>query len=383
MARGGGGRGLQASQAQVPCPPPLTPPPKTSNCSRDRGLRAFLEAFGAVCVLFWLSWRLAPAVSIVILVTALAAAHYRKRTRPVEQAQGRALQRMGAVAHQAFENMRTVRSFAGEALERERFQAQAAASYSAGREFGRAKANFEATNRAAIHASLLMLYSWGGYLVSQGLMPISVLISGIGFTFSLMYATQGAVNTLSDLRRAAGAFERVRGRARRRVGGPRRRLPRRGLSAGLAPHQACRLVHQSLTRPPVHPPARPPCPPTHPQRCGRSFRRLTRTPPCSARCRQARGGRSPTARSRSSRRTQVGRRRRRAGGGGGPGCAALGRSLLPRMAGRSPPRPPFLSPYCPRRQGGRRGGAGGQGGRPGSAARVVLLPAARRPAGCA
>jgi hypothetical protein len=162
-----------------------------------------------VCVLFWLSWRLAPACSIVILVTALAAAHYRKKTRPVEQAQGRALQRMGAVAHQAFENMRTVRSFAGEALERERFQAQAAASYSAGREFGRAKANFEATNRAAIHASLLMLYSWGGYLVSQGLMPISVLISGIGFTFSLMYATQGAVNTLSDLRRAAGAFERV------------------------------------------------------------------------------------------------------------------------------------------------------------------------------
>ncbi|GBF88247.1 ABC transporter B family protein [Raphidocelis subcapitata] len=181
-----------------------------SNCSRDRGLRAFLEAAGAILVLFWLSWRLAPVCSLVIVVTALAAGHYRKRTRPVEQAQGRALQQMGAVAHQAFENMRTVRSFAGEALERERFQSQAAASYAAGREFGRAKANFEATNRAAIHASLLMLYSWGGYLVSQGLMPISVLISGIGFTFSLMYATQGAVNTLSDLRRAAGAFERVR-----------------------------------------------------------------------------------------------------------------------------------------------------------------------------
>jgi ATP-binding cassette subfamily B (MDR/TAP) protein 8 len=162
-------------------------------------------------VLFWLSWRLAPACSVVIVVTALAAGHYRKRTRPVEQAQGRALQRMGAVAHQAFENMRTVRSFAGEALERERFQSQAAASYAAGREFGHAKANFEATNRAAIHASLLMLYSWGGYLVSQGLMPISVLISGIGFTFSLMYATQGAANTLSDLRRAVGAFERVSG----------------------------------------------------------------------------------------------------------------------------------------------------------------------------
>lgn len=54
-----------------------------------------------------------------------------------------------------------------------------------------------------------MLYAWGGYLVSQGMMPVGVLVSGIGFTFSLMYATQGAVNTLSELRRAAGAFDRV------------------------------------------------------------------------------------------------------------------------------------------------------------------------------
>lgn len=84
-----------------------------SNCSRDRGLRAFLEAAGAVVVLFCLSWRLAPAVSVVIVVTAVAAAMYRRSTRPVEAAQSAALQRMAGVAYQAFQNMRTVRSFAG------------------------------------------------------------------------------------------------------------------------------------------------------------------------------------------------------------------------------------------------------------------------------
>jgi ABC-type multidrug transport system fused ATPase/permease subunit len=66
-----------------------------------------------VIVLFFLSWRLAPAVSIVILVTAVAAAMYRRSTRPVEAAQSAALQRMAGVAYQAFQNMRTVRSFAG------------------------------------------------------------------------------------------------------------------------------------------------------------------------------------------------------------------------------------------------------------------------------
>jgi ATP-binding cassette subfamily B (MDR/TAP) protein 8 len=116
---------------------------------------------------------------------------------------------MAGVAYQAFQNMRTVRSFAGEALERERFQSEVVASFAAGRQFGLAKASFEATNRLAIHLSLLMLYAWGGFLVSKGMMPVGVLVSGIGFTFSLMYATQGAVNTLSELRRAAGAFDRV------------------------------------------------------------------------------------------------------------------------------------------------------------------------------
>src|SRR5690349_18342456 len=68
-----------------------------SNCSRD--LAAFLEAAGAVVVLFFLSWRLAPAVSILIVVTAVAAAMYRRSTRPVEAAQSAALQRMAGVAY--------------------------------------------------------------------------------------------------------------------------------------------------------------------------------------------------------------------------------------------------------------------------------------------
>ncbi|KAG2451200.1 hypothetical protein HYH02_003807 [Chlamydomonas schloesseri] len=181
-----------------------------NNVSRDRGLRAFLEAAGSVAVLFFLSWRLAPVCSIVVVAAGLAAAVYRRHTRDIERRQGQALSRMVTVAAQALDNMRIVRSFAGEALERERFQAHVGASYRAGLAFASAKAWFESANRFAIHASLLALYGWGGWLVSSGLMPVRVLVSGIGFTFSLLYAVQGSVNTLSELRRASGAFQRVR-----------------------------------------------------------------------------------------------------------------------------------------------------------------------------
>jgi hypothetical protein len=180
-----------------------------NNCSRDRGLRAFAEATGSILVLFVLSWRLAPVCTAVIVAAALAAAAYRARTRAVEQALGSALSRMSGVALQAFDGIRTVRSFGGEALERERFQAQVAASYDAGLALGAAKADLEATNRLAIHAALLALYGWGGWLVAGGHLPVGALVTGIGFTFSLTYAIQGSIATLAELRRASGAIERV------------------------------------------------------------------------------------------------------------------------------------------------------------------------------
>jgi len=52
-----------------------------------------------------------------------------------------------------------------------------------------------------VHASLLALYGLGGWLVAAGLMPIRVLLSAIGFTFSLVFATQGCVQTFSEARR--------------------------------------------------------------------------------------------------------------------------------------------------------------------------------------
>jgi hypothetical protein len=79
---------------------------------------------------------------------------------------------------------------AGENLERERFVEHARASYNAGLQFAHAKAWIEAANRGAIHLSLVILYSLGGWLVLHGHMPLRVMLSGIGFTFSLMFATQ-------------------------------------------------------------------------------------------------------------------------------------------------------------------------------------------------
>ena len=59
-------------------------------------------------------------------------------------------------------------------------------------------------NRSATHLSLLALYAMGGHLVNSGLLPVGVLVTAIGFTFSLVFATQ--VRGLGRARAAAAAI---------------------------------------------------------------------------------------------------------------------------------------------------------------------------------
>lgn len=100
------------------------------------------------------------------------------------------------------------RSFAGESLERERFKTFVDKAKQCGNKFGIAKANLESLNRGAIHASLLSLYGLGGWLVNKGLMPFRVLASAIGFTFSLIFATQGILGTITEYQRMLGSLRR-------------------------------------------------------------------------------------------------------------------------------------------------------------------------------
>lgn len=182
-----------------------------SNCSRDRGLRAFCEALGSVLVLAWLSWKLGPILAGVIISTALIAWLYRRESRVYEKASGEAQKEIAACINQSLENVRTVRIYAGEPLERERLGFFSKMAFEAGLGFARAKALLETYNRGAIHLSLLALYGYGGWLVNTGQITIGILLSAIGFTFSLVFATQGLLQTWADLRKTISSIRRVQG----------------------------------------------------------------------------------------------------------------------------------------------------------------------------
>ena len=60
-----------------------------------------------------------------------------------------------------------------------------------GLSLGESKARLESLSRFAIYSSLILLYAYGGNLVVSGRMPVKSLIAGIGYTLSLVFATQG------------------------------------------------------------------------------------------------------------------------------------------------------------------------------------------------
>ena len=180
------------------------------NAGRDRGFRALCECVGTVVALFFVARPLAPALAFAVVSFAAVTARFNRSSGPTFAADAEATGALSASAATTFSSIRVVRSFAGEIDAAVAFERDAEKAREAGLAVGRAKANLEVANRGCIYLSLLTLYAWGGYLVSSGALPVGALIASVGYTFGLVFATQGVVNTAADFKAAGSALRRVR-----------------------------------------------------------------------------------------------------------------------------------------------------------------------------
>ena len=182
----------------------------TGNVSRDRGFRAFSECVGTLAVLFCIAPKLAPILSGAIVLFAVSTASFNRSTGKLFAADAKAQGAVSATAAATLGAIRTVRSFGGEALSFRRFGSEAAAAQASGSELSKARAMLECINRGCIYASLLLLYSVGGWLVRSGQVKVGSFIACIGYAFGLIFATQGVVNTAADVKAAGAALGRAR-----------------------------------------------------------------------------------------------------------------------------------------------------------------------------
>ncbi|QDZ24300.1 ABC transporter [Chloropicon primus] len=179
------------------------------NLSRDRGFRAILEAAGGVIVLGLIAPQLAPVLLAFIFLTSVNAALYSRKTKGLFAQREMFKLKMNSTATTAFSNIKTVRAFAAERHEFTSFLGMLRKADHIGLSLGQSKARLESLARFAIYSSLLLLYTYGGSLVIKGAMPVRSLIAGIGYTFSLVFATQGITNTFADMSRAMVSVKKI------------------------------------------------------------------------------------------------------------------------------------------------------------------------------
>ena len=180
-----------------------------ANVSRDRGFRAIGECLGTLAVLWRIAPKLAPVLGFAVVSLAAVTAVFNRKNGRLFAADAAAQGAVSAAASATLGAVRTVRSFGGEALAFVRFGEDVAKAKASGANVSNARAGLEVANRGCVYASLITLYAFGGWLVKTGAVPVGSLIAAVGYTFGLIFATQGVVNTLADANAAIAALKRA------------------------------------------------------------------------------------------------------------------------------------------------------------------------------
>ncbi|CAN6213957.1 unnamed protein product [Urochloa humidicola] len=181
----------------------------SDNISRDRGLRALSEITGTLCILFTLSTELAPVLGLLMVSVSVLVALFKRSTVPTFKSYGIVQARISDCASETFSAIRTVRSFGGEKRQISLFDNLARAYQNSGTKLGVLKSANESLTRVVVYVSLMALYVLGGSKVNAGKLSVGTMASFIGYTFTLTFAVQGAVNTLGDLRATLASVERI------------------------------------------------------------------------------------------------------------------------------------------------------------------------------
>ncbi|GMP70107.1 hypothetical protein CsSME_00029103 [Camellia sinensis var. sinensis] len=144
-----------------------------------------------------------------MLMVSVLVAIYKRSTVPIFKAHGMAQALIADCVNETFSAIRTVRSFGGEKCQMSMFGNQVLAYQTSGIKLGTFKSINESLTRVAVYISLLALFCLGGSKVKAGELSAGIVVSFIGYTFTLTFSVQGLVNTFGDLRGAFAAAERI------------------------------------------------------------------------------------------------------------------------------------------------------------------------------
>jgi len=172
-------------------------------------LRYAATGLGAVGILLWTSWKLTLVMLATVPLVVLGAFFYGRVLRRLSKKVQDALARSTEVAEETLAGIRTVRAFAREDAEGDRYAENVEEVFSLARARARLGALFGGGMGFAFGGAVAAVLWYGGTLLVDGTMSIGELTQFVLYTFFVAFSLGALSSVWEDFMKAMGASERV------------------------------------------------------------------------------------------------------------------------------------------------------------------------------
>ena len=173
------------------------------------GLRFALSGVGAIAILIWTSWKLALLMLAVVPIISIGAGWYGRILRKISRSVQDAFAEANSIAEESIGGIRTVRSFAREAHEHERYKSGIEIAFQLAKKRAWVGAWFSGLISFAGYGSIVAVLWYGGHLLASGEMDFGELTSFMLYTFTVAFSLGALSGLYEDFAKAIGASDRV------------------------------------------------------------------------------------------------------------------------------------------------------------------------------
>lgn len=172
-------------------------------------LRFGITAVGAISILAWTSPKLAGVALSVVPIVAIGSAVFGRRLRTLSKQVQDALAESSTVAEETIAGVRTVRSFAREPQEVDRYGEAVQESYRVAARRALAVGLFQGALGFAGYAAVALVVWYGGHMVLEGQLQEGELVEFLLYTFMVAMSLGALAGLYADFMKAQGASQRV------------------------------------------------------------------------------------------------------------------------------------------------------------------------------
>ena len=182
---------------------------KTLTDSISSGIIRSIQGIGGTGILLFLTPKLTLLMLTVVPVVAIGGFFYGREIRKLSKEAQTQLGKATELAEEILSSIRTVKIFAQDQRETDRYNEKINDVYLLGRKAGIYSGSFYGVIGFLGNISLLSVLTYGGTMVIDQQLSLGELTSFLLYSVYVAFALSGIANTYSDVMRGLGAAERI------------------------------------------------------------------------------------------------------------------------------------------------------------------------------